>query len=179
MLSKKLAILICILAGGQRSQTVHTIKTTDIVVTLDKCIIPIYDRIKQSKDGKHMKPLEFKIYTEEKLCVIQNLSCYLEKTRGFRAATPLFISYQKPFHPVYKDTIRRWVNEVMCRAGIDMTKYVTHSCRAAASSFAHSKNISLKKIMDACGWSCERTFAKHYHKDVLDDSTMAEQLLGN
>ena len=68
MLSKKVAILICILAGGQRSQTVHTIKATDILVNADKCIIPIYDTIKQSKEGKHMKPLELKVYNEDKLC---------------------------------------------------------------------------------------------------------------
>ena len=29
---KKLAILVCLLAGGQRSQTVHAIKATDIVI---------------------------------------------------------------------------------------------------------------------------------------------------
>ena len=75
LLSKKVAILICILAGGQRSQTIHTIKATDIQITADKCIIPIYDKIKQSREGKHMKPLEFKVYNEEKLCVIQNLTC--------------------------------------------------------------------------------------------------------
>ena len=105
VLTKKLAILIGILAGGQRCQTIHTIKATDIVVTSEKCIIPIYDPIKQSRDGKHMKPLEFKVFSEQKLCVIQNLSTYLERTRPNRTAAPLFISYQKPYHPVSKDTI--------------------------------------------------------------------------
>ena len=125
ILSKKLAVLLCILAGGQRSQTIHTIKTTDIVVTADKCIIPIYDHIKQSKDGKHMKPLEFKVYAKEKLCVIQNLSTYLERTRSYRTAAPLFLSYHRPYHPISKDTIRCWVNDILTNAGIDMTKYVT------------------------------------------------------
>ena len=41
LLSKKLAILIGILTGGQRCQTIHTIKATDIVVTKEKCLIPI------------------------------------------------------------------------------------------------------------------------------------------
>ena len=164
LLSKKLAILIGILAGGQRCQTIHTIKATDIVVTADKCIVPIYDPIKQSRDGKHMKPLEFKVFSEEKLCVIQNLCTYLERTRPYRTAAPLFLSYQKPYHPVSKNTITRWVNDIMCKAGIDVSKYVTHSCRAAASSFAHSRKVPMKKIMDSCGWSSEYTFASHYKK---------------
>ena len=177
MLSKKVAILICLLAGGQRSQTVHTIKATDILVNADKCIIPIYDTIKQSKEGKHMKPLEFKVYTEDKLCVVQNLTCYLEKTRQIRTASALFLSYQKPYHPVSKDTVRRWVNDMMNKSGIDMNKYVTHSCRAAASSYAHKRKIPLKKIMDSCGWTSESTFANHYRKKIEDDLTIGEQML--
>ena len=177
VLTKKLAILIGILAGGQRCQTIHTIKATDIVVTSEKCIIPIYDPIKQSRDGKHMKPLEFKVFSEQKLCVIQNLSTYLERTRPNRTAAPLFISYQKPYHPVSKDTITRWVNDVMSKAGIDISRYVTHSCRAAASSFAQAKKVPLKKIMESCGWSAEATFANHYSKEVGDDRTIGEELL--
>ena len=177
ILSKKLAMLIGILAGGQRCQTIHTIKTRDIVIATDKCIIPIYDVIKQTKHGKHMKPLQFKVFCEEKLCVVQNLSMYLERTRKHRTDNELFISYQRPFKAVSKDTVTRWVNDIMLKAGIDVRKYVTHSCRSAASSFAHKKKVALKKIMDSCGWASEYTFANHYKKKICDDSTIAEQLL--
>ena len=126
-----------------------------------------------------MKPLQFKVYCEEKLCVIQNLSTYLARTREHRTGNELFISYQKPFKPVSKDTITRWVNDVMSKAGIDIRKYVTHSCRSAASSFALKKKIPLRKILDSCGWSSEQTFAVHYKKRIRDDSTIAEQLLAS
>ena len=175
MLSKKLAILLAILAGGQRSQTVHTIKATDIVVTDEKCIIPIYDVIKQTKDGKHLKPLEFRVYKlEPKLCFVQNLLVYLERTREHRRSSQLFLSYQKPHHPVSKDTVARWVRDMMRRAGIN--NYVTHSCRAAASS-ALAKKIPMKKLIDTCGWSSEAVFARHYRKEVTDDRTVGESLL--
>ena len=177
LISKKLALLICVLAGGQRSQTIHTIKTCDITVTNDTCIIPIYDPIKQTKNGKHMEPLQFKVFREEKLCVIQNLCTYLEKTRSLRTGPELFISYQKPYHAVSNDTIRRWVKDMMKKAGIDVSKYVTHSCRSAASSYAKAKKIPLKKILDSCGWSSERTFASHYDKRIVDDRTIGEQIL--
>lgn len=176
---KKLAILICLLAGGQRSQTVHAIKATDIIVTKEKCIIPIYDPLKQTRRGKHMKPLEFKVYTEEpKLCVIDNLSCYLAKTRHLRTSPPLFISYQKPHKAVSKDTIARWCRNIMEKSGIDIKKYTTHSCRSAASSMANTRNVELKKIMDACGWSAERSFALHYDKTITPE-TIGEVVLNN
>ena len=175
---KKLALLICILAGGQRSQTVHAIKATDIVVANEKCIIPIYDPLKQTRRGKHMKPLEFKVYLKEpKLCVIDNLSCYMAKTRHLRKSTPLFISYQKPYQPVSKDTIARWCKNMMARSGVNIEKYTTHSCRSAASSLAKSRNVALKKIMDSCGWSSERSFALHYDKYITSEETIGETLL--
>ena len=149
LLSKKLAAMLGILAGGQRCQTIHAITVTDMKVTTDKLIIPIYDPIKQTKKGKHMKPLEFKMYpNEEKLCVVDNLITYLAKTNQYRSDSKLFISYQKPHHAVSKDTVTRWIKDVMKNAGIDITKHVTHSCRAAASSFAYTRNIPIKKIVD-------------------------------
>ena len=76
----------------------------------------------------------------------------------------LFISYQKPHKAVSKDSIARWCKEVMTNAGIDMTSFVSHSSRSAASSYAHAKGASLKDICAACGWATEKTFALHYKK---------------
>ena len=80
ILGKKLAILIAILAGGQRSQTLHKINIADIRILHDQCVIPIYDKIKQTKPGKHMKPMEFRVYLREpKLCIVENLKEYLKR----------------------------------------------------------------------------------------------------
>ena len=67
----------------------------------------------------------------------------------------------------------------MTKSGVDTSKYVTHSCRSAAASFARAKKVPLRKIVDSCGWSSERTFASHYSKDidVLEEMTVGEQLL--
>ena len=178
ILCKKLAILLSLLAGGQRSQTIHKINILDIKINPEKCVIPIYDPVKQTRRGKHMKPMEFKVYPEEeKLCVIHNLTEYLQKTRSVRRYSALFLSYQRPYHAITKDTVTRWVNDMMIRAGIDMTRYVTHSCRAAASSFAKKRLVPVKKIMNACGWSSEGTFANHYHKDIINGRTIGEDML--
>ena len=88
---------------------------------------------------------------------MENLKAYLEKTKHFRKHYELFLSYQKPYAPVGKDTIARWCKEMMYMAGIDINKY---SCHSSRSSFAFSKGISLKAVCDAAGWSSERTFSK-------------------
>ena len=56
---KELAILLGALAGGQRAQTIRAIIVTDIVINSSRWVIPIYDAVKKTRPGKHMKPLEF------------------------------------------------------------------------------------------------------------------------
>ena len=176
ILGKKLAIMLCILAGGQRCQTIHAINVLDIKVLNGTCYIPFYVKLKHTRRGHHLAPLEFKVYNKDpKLCVLTNLTEYLKKTNSVRADGALFISYQKPHRRVSKDTISRWVKHMMCNAGID-PNFVTHSSRSAASSFAHLKGVSLKDICNACGWSSAKTFAAHYQKLVVKKN-MAEALL--
>jgi hypothetical protein len=169
LLGKKLALLIGILAGGQRCQTLHAINVLDIVIADSKCIIPIYGPLKQSKPGNHLKPLQFTVYTPEpKLCVVTNLTAYLQKTSHCRQDPSLFISCQKPYRAVTRDTISRWCKQMMAAAGIDTNKFCTHSSRSAASSSAHTKGVSLNLICRSAGWSSEKTFARHYHKTIID-----------
>ena len=134
ILGKKLALLIGIVAGGHRSQTLHAIRSTEIKVLGDRCIIPIYEPIKQTRPGRHLKPLEFPVYLENpKLCVVENLKQYLAKTSAIRQHSQLFISYQKPHQPVSKDTLARWCKQVLGLAGIDIDQYSAHSSRSATT----------------------------------------------
>lgn len=166
ILCKKLVVLMALLAGGQRMQTIHKIDLRDITVEPNKIIIPIMDKIKQTKPGKHLKPLEFLQYPNEpKLCVPSNLKAYLSKTINNRTSYPLFISYIKPFKPVSKDTVARWCKDFLQLSGVDIKRYTSHSCRSAASSNLKTK-IDVKKILDSAGWSCESTFARFYDKQI-------------
>ena len=62
LLGKKLALLMGLLSWGQRSQTLHSLNIEDIKILGDKCTIPIMQKIKQTRPGKHMKPLIFKCF---------------------------------------------------------------------------------------------------------------------
>ena len=94
LLGLKLTLLMCLIAGGQRCQTLHAIDIRDIKFVEAKCVIPIYEKLTQTKSGVHMKPMEFKLFTSDpKLCVINDLKVYLDKTESIRKDKRLFISY--------------------------------------------------------------------------------------
>ena len=63
---------------------------------------------------------------------------YLDKRSNNVAydTTTFFIAYEKPFNTVHEDTISGWVKCVMAEVVIDVSKYITHSCRSAASTGA-------------------------------------------
>jgi len=46
----------------------------------------------------------------ENICVAHTLYDYIERTKNIRKnCSKLLISYQKPFKPISKDTISRWL----------------------------------------------------------------------
>ena len=109
--------------------------------------------------------------------MVDNLKEYLRKTGEFRKHPELFLSMQKPYKPVSKDTISRWCKDIMQCAGIDTNQYTTHSSRSAASSYAKAKDVSLKQVVESAGWSNEKTFARYYEKDIVTDVTIGQSIL--
>ena len=49
----------------------------------------------------------------------------------------------------------KMVQTLLWLAAVDINLYNTHSSRAAASSFAKAKGISINDMMDSAGWSSE------------------------
>ena len=125
-----------------------------------------------------MEPLRFRGYPQEpKLCVIRHLAAYLHLTKPLRQCTSLFIGLIKPHSAVSKDTLSRWCKDTLNNAGVDIHKYSSHSSRAAASSKAKSKGMSLKHISRSAGLTHESTFAKWYDKDIEDIHLVEDYLL--
>ena len=166
VLTQKLVMLMLLLSGGQRAQTIHCICTEDLKIYNDTLYIPVMSKIKQSKARQHMEPLCFKKYQDVKLCTLTHLNIYLTKTKCLRSSGKLFISYIKPHKAVTKDTISRWCKQVLKLRGIDVDNYTSHSCRSAASSKLKQVVISLRKVINSAGWSNERTFARFYDRPV-------------
>ena len=65
----------------------------------------------KSKPGRHLAPIDLLSFqSDKKLCVVEHLKEYLQRTKQLQEDhLQLLISYVKPFKPVSKDTISRWV----------------------------------------------------------------------
>ena len=124
--------------------------------------------LKQSGSGRNNPIVELKAYPpDRRLCCITVLTEYLKRTESLRKNhCSLFISYVKPYNPVSKSTISRWLKTFMCKSGIYINKYYVHSIRAASASKAKLLCIPIDNILKSSCWSSARTFAKFYDKQV-------------
>lgn len=169
--------MLFLLCSAQRCQTLFSIETTDINFANDKVFIAPSGLLKQSRPGKHLETLVFQKYLKDKkLCIVNILSEYLSRTRDIRTNSKLLISTIKPFGPVSKSTISRWVKLVMNKAGIDMS-FTPHSTRSAAVSKAKLQGIPLETIMKTAGWSNASVFATFYNKPVLKEPSFQDAIL--
>ena len=160
--------MLVTLLSGERCQTVHALTVSGTRNSDDSVRFEITKLLKTSKFGKHQGQLEFKAYPlDKRLCVVACLKEYVKKTESVRAGHDAWwLSYCKPFKPVSRDTISRWVKNVIENAGINTKIFGAHSTRAAATAAAKSANTSINTIMDAAGWSSESTFRKFYDKPI-------------
>ena len=116
-LTLKTAMLLSILAG-RRLYTLHKLETSkmDISDVGGKVICHITGLTKCSKPSTPNKPIVFRAYTENKLL---DLVACIKEYLHFRTelvdekCTHFFITHGKPHHPISKDTLARWVKEVM------------------------------------------------------------------
>ena len=152
-LTQKLVMLMALISGGgQRVQTIHSIRISDIKILNNKVVTPIMSLIKQTKPTKHMAPLCFQTYSKEpRLCVVSHLTEYLKRTKSYRDTDKLFLTCIKPYRSASKDIISRWCKSVIKESGISIHSYTSHSSRAAASSYAKFRGASLSTIIQSAG----------------------------
>ena len=177
-LTLKLVTLMS-LVSAQRGQTIHYLSLEDMVVSETSVTFIISRPIKQSKPGSKPTVVKFEAYPDNpNICVVTTLKAYLNRTSSLRGgAQQLFISHYKPFKPVSRDTISRWVKAVMQKSGIDVNLFKPHSTRAAATSKALLKSVPLEHILSVAGWSSSDTFAKFYSKPVINTDSFSNVLL--
>ena len=170
-LTLKLTMLLC-LTTGQRGQTIHKFDINYIQDLDDRFRISLHEKLKQTKPGRHLEPTELLSFPEDKeLCVVQHLRECIHRIDPLRKGhSQLLLSYVKPFKQVARDTVSKWVKQVLQSAGIDITKYSAHSCRAASTSNVEVKGLNIAEIMKSAGWSTASTFAKFYDKPVSNTS---------
>ena len=168
-LTLKLVTLLA-LTTTQRCQTLAYLDTRFMQETPSMLRFTIQEKLKTSRPGKHLDPIEVKPYhADVSVCPVTHIKHYLTKTESLRQGTKLFISLTKPFRSVTAATIGRWIKSMLTEAGIDTSQFSAHSSRSASSSYALSTGLPVQDILKAGGWSRAETFAKHYNKPIKNN----------
>ena len=177
-LTLKVTFLLLLL-NGQRCQTVRCLNIEHMQKSTNKYTFHIMEKVKQSRVGTHIAPLQFIRYPDdEKICVVHHLDEYINRIGLLRnSEKQLLISFCKPHGLVSNDTISRWVKSLLLSAGIDTTKFSAHSTRAASASFLASNSISIDDIMKSVGWSSESVFQRFYHKPSEENFNFGNSIL--
>lgn len=177
-LSLKVATLLTLLTS-QRGQSIHLIDVRNLDLNPHRIKIRFGDVLKTTRPGFHQHELTIKAFApDRRLCICVVLKEYLDRTKELRGtATPLLLSYVKPFRPISRDTLSRWLKVVLKLAGVDLSIFTPHSIRAAASSSASSSKVPIATIMKTAGWSRAETFASYYKKEIIHEGKLGEVLL--
>ena len=83
-----------------------------------------------------------------------------------------------PHQEVKKSTVAGCIKAILGSAGIDTNLFTAHSTRAASTSKAKVKGLSLEDILKRGNWSNKSTWQKHYHKFVSNESAQFQKSIG-
>ncbi|XP_031348434.1 uncharacterized protein LOC116174634 [Photinus pyralis] len=179
-LSQKLVTLLALTTAG-RLQTISLIRISGIVESPQKIQIFISDRIKTSSLNKKQPCLQLPFFNEKPtLCVASALKKYIQLTNNIRKVEQdfLFLTAKAPHNLASKQTLSRWVKELLKKAGIDTSMFQAHSTRHSASSAALRQGLSLETICRTVGWSeSSQTFGKFYNRPLIDDTAFAKSII--
>ena len=163
-------VTLLALVSAQRSQSIHLLDIDNMSREEDKFSFRLCGDFKQSRIGHETLEIILPAYQSDlRLCIVRTLGIYLHRTAPLRKSSKLFISTIRPFYPVSKDTISRWIRMTLQMAGIDVGVYKAHSTRAAATSAAQCKGVNVKDTLKVAGWAREATFARFYSKPLIQD----------
>ena len=92
-LTKKLTTLLALITA-QRCQTLAKLDISHFQDMHDKIVFHIRDKLKTTRPGKHMTPIEILSYPkDEKLCPVAHIREYINKTKDLRHHHQLLVSY--------------------------------------------------------------------------------------
>ena len=177
-LTLKLTMLMA-LSNAARVQTLQLLSVEKLEKNRSAFKFMLQSSLKQNRPAYNINSVQFKAYPpDRRLCVYTVIKEYLRRTEPVRqGCDSLLLSYVKPYGPVTRATIARWIKTVMQRAGINIQMFGAHSVRSAATSTACYNNVPISDILKAAGWTRENTFAKYYRKPVEKEDRFQQGVL--
>lgn len=174
-LSKRTVTLLA-LCNASRASDIQALDIRFKRSVSDNMVFTIPGLTKTRRSGPPKQVSFYAFQEAESLCPVKTIQIYIERTTLLRInneseITQLIISHKKPHKPVKAGSISRWIKETLSDAGVNTAIFKSHSTRAASTSAASAKGVSVKDIMAMAGWSRSSTFEKYYHKQVTNDFT--------
>ena len=167
-LSAKLVVLLA-LANASRASEIHALDMRFMSRKNGQVTFSFHQLTKTSRPGKTKSVHYFPLNQGEHLCPVKTLDEYIQRTEVTRKENPsksqLILSVVKPFNPVTKATIARWVKSLIQEAGVNH-QFGAHSIRSAASTAACMSGMSLQDIIQIADWSSDNIFKAFYYKPV-------------
>lgn len=105
---------------------------------------------------------------EDKICCpVRALRWYLDNTKNLRQSEKLFILQRRPFSPASKNTISRWIKDLIKPHANEGERVRAHDLRGHATSKAWFGHINLEDIMKAAAWKTPSSFVSCYLTDTI------------
>ena len=121
------------------------------------------------KNVKELKGLQTltvrKFDGDPKLCPLNTLLCYIERTKHFRGdVDAIFVLIRQPPCPARPQTIIRWCKAIMAKTGL--AQFDVRSTRSLSSSKSLLLQMPIDKILSKVGWQRATTFIYKYMKKL-------------
>ena len=123
---RKTSAVLTVLSG-QRVSTIHKFKLSNLQLTDTVALFNITEPLKQSTPTRKPQPFVFHRYPHnEQLCPVRLVQAYWVKQTSLPVVASydaFFLTHRRPHHPASKDTIARWVKNVLQLSGVNVDIY--------------------------------------------------------
>lgn len=165
-------VTLLALISGHRVETFAKIKISNITEYEDRIEIRVSDKIKTTKINS-FQPVIIAPFFKEKpaLCLASAIKQYIQitsPTRNFEDY--LILTHRKPIHKASKQTISRWLKQMLAKSGINVAMFSSHSVRHASTSAARRGCVNIEEIRKRAGWTTRSVvFNVFYNKPLVTD----------
>ena len=168
-------VMLIALSSSDRAQTIQKMRVDKCVCTARGVEFPIFDKLKTSRHLRRPRVVICPRWSDPALNVEKCVTDYMARTLTLRCKVirqnkpkpiQLFISHMTGL-PVARNTISRWLTEVMTLAGIDTSYFKGHSTRGASTSKAKSRGANPQQIINQGDWTNVSTFERHYNREIM------------
>ena len=132
----------------------------------DTVTIFVPELFKQTRPGHHLEPMVLMQYNNTDVCALSHLEKYREVKKSIRKSNKLLLSFVKPPKPISTSIFSRWCVPTLQQAGVAVTVFGSQSTRSVSTSHCQRKELTIKQINNAAGWSSVQTFPRFYRKPI-------------